>query len=308
MTGLIQATSGPLTFRKSHPGRVKALAGLMACVVLVLSFAHKSSPLSVLASRASLVRPTSAVDALYSSFAADERKRLVAGLSTPCEERSCAFNDVAVSLPLSSPHILQASDGSGQGTKAMLNPETLFGSDSKCLVYGLGISTDSSYEVGMSRFCETHAFDCTIPKDAEAVTKKGENFHFHQTCVGPETGIKRTPGYGGQSWDLVFKPLKTVMHELGHSKVDVLKFDIEGSEVSSFLAQEHGQFAASWVSLVPRNVCSFKWTFSDAVNLCFAYFVLQLASTTQWNLIDGNILDPEFLNPPRQVRYFLDLL
>jgi Methyltransferase domain len=177
------------------------------------------------------------VDALYQRHAASARSRLVAGLDTSCEERACVFKDVVVSLPLPAPELLKKGNGDGQGAKAMLNPEGLFGKnhDTGCVVYGLGISVDSSFEVGMTEFCETHAFDCTIAKNSEAIVGKPPNFHFHQTCIGRHTGIKETSGYGGQTWDLVFKPLKTVMSELGHRKVDVMKFDIEGSEVRAML-------------------------------------------------------------------------
>lgn len=82
----------------------------------------------------------------------------------------------------------------------------------KCIVYGIGISDNSDFEQNMARYCEVHAFDCTISTDAPSVL--GKSFVFHQQCIGGET----------------FLSLNQTMANLGHQHIDILKFDIEGSE------------------------------------------------------------------------------
>lgn len=172
------------------------------------------------------------------------RQRLVKHQDDSCPDKDCIFDDVLVALPLTPPLIIPG-DGNGQGVKAMIDPLQAF-PNHDCVVYGLGIHDDSSFEQGMTSYCDhVHAFDCTVELNATSVTDK--DFEFHQTCIATNpTGIDMTVEYGrgggsvgttrraprlsSPQRQLEFQPLSTVMEQLGHDTIDLLKFDIEGAE------------------------------------------------------------------------------
>jgi hypothetical protein len=63
----------------------------------------------------------------------------------------------------------------------------------KCIVYGMGIAEESDFEQMMAvSGCETHAFDCTVDYEAEAVYKK--KFTFHQWCIGNAPASSQSSG------------------------------------------------------------------------------------------------------------------
>jgi Methyltransferase domain len=155
-----------------------------------------------------------------------------------CEEDN--FKDMITSLPLRDyPHdghqkeIYHKFVGKYNEVKGMLHPQLAFPSKNDCVVYGMGIHDDSGFEQHMSTFCHhVHAFDCTVETDSPAV--QGKSFTFHQTCIGSPTAIDAVQMYGNNNRQLTFKSLSTVMEELGHTHIDLLKFDIEGSEWELF--------------------------------------------------------------------------
>lgn len=190
----------------------------------------------------------------------------------PADNRPLVFQAVSISLPLAPPMILHTpGTGSGQGDKNIVGVPGLLQGGNKCVVYGLGIADDPGFEQQMaSTGCEVHAFDCTVnPNDKELV---GKSFKFHHWCIGdPKAPSARhlnesiyskihgseghsllalknkqnkTPGslLDGQhllnsSSHLQFKTLSDTMKELGHSSLDLLKFDIEGYEWDLFKTQ-----------------------------------------------------------------------
>eukprot|EP00386_Alphamonas_edax_P015300 GDKI01046770.1.p1 GENE.GDKI01046770.1~~GDKI01046770.1.p1 ORF type:complete len:281 (-),score=64.40 GDKI01046770.1:342-1091(-) len=154
--------------------------------------------------------------------------------------RGNPFEDVHVSLPLP-PELFRSGIGSGQEVKAIVAPHFLTRTHTnahrKCVVYGAGIAGDSTFEQDMvwTYGCEVHAFDCTLSPNSPSV--KNMPFIFHQVCIGtkPPNMTEASNTYanyegGVDTQQLVFKPLAEVMSELNHTHVDVLKFDIEGSE------------------------------------------------------------------------------
>jgi len=117
--------------------------------------------------------------------------------------------------------------------KGMLHPRLAFPSKDNCVVYGIGIHDDSRFERYMTNFCNhVHAFDCTVKPTRLAV--KGQPFTFHQTCIGSESMIDSVSKYGNNQRQLSFKSLAEVMKDLGHDHIDLLKFDVEGSEWELF--------------------------------------------------------------------------
>merc|ERR1719272_1024046 len=109
-----------------------------------------------------------------------------------------------------------------------------------CVVYSLGIAGNSAFEEIMATKigCDVHAFDCTINNQAASV--KGKHFHFHEWCIGSNKevdmgGLNDNYLKGEKKTEtLIFKSLSDSMKELGHSQMDLLKFDIEGFEWQLF--------------------------------------------------------------------------
>lgn len=115
-------------------------------------------------------------------------------------------------------------------------------------VYSFGVGQDISFDLALiARFdCSVHAFDPT-PRCLEWLEKqtlpKGFNFHpiglFDQSktlrfAAPPEDAfVSYTVANRGDSTEFVelpVKPLDVIMKGLGHSTIDLIKMDIEGSE------------------------------------------------------------------------------
>lgn len=119
------------------------------------------------------------------------------------------------------------------------------------VVYGVGVGHDASWDLAMiERFgCTVHAFDPT-PRSVEWVAsqKWPEKFAFHPwglatfdgeaTFVMPNadptwSSYVMNAADGTPKHEEVRVPVRrldTIMRELGHPRVDVIKIDIEGAE------------------------------------------------------------------------------
>ena len=86
--------------------------------------------------------------------------------------------------------------------------------------------------------CEVHIFDPTILPAWDG------KWNYHHVGLGGEDNNKAHGHTGSKSTVFSVKTLRTIMRTLGHSFVDVLKFDIEGSEFQ-FARSMKGQ----WQSL-----------------------------------------------------------
>lgn len=181
------------------------------------------------------------------------------------------FDAALISLPLAPPMIMHApGTGSGQGDKNIVGKIGFTRGGSKCVVYGIGIADDPSFEEQIAETgCEVHAFDCTVHSSDKEL--KGAKFTFHNWCIGEpsQQNANRLQGniysnnyakgnYRALSSSLLgtalmerrdvendqhplnktapyqFKKLSQTMQELGHEHVDLLKFDIEGYEWKLF--------------------------------------------------------------------------
>jgi FkbM family methyltransferase len=133
----------------------------------------------------------------------------------------------------------------------------------RCLVYDFGIRKNPEFGKAMAlQFgCEVHAFDpspITIAWYPTSDVSKLPNYHFHPYGAGGVDGEVKLNEYdwgqvsllrfperkmecdekeckaksyaSSKSFSLPVKTLKTVMNELGHTHVDLLKVDVEGSE------------------------------------------------------------------------------
>jgi FkbM family methyltransferase len=118
---------------------------------------------------------------------------------------------------------------------------------SEAVVYSVGLGEDISFDLGMiERFgCSVHGFDPT-PRSLAWLEQQAlpTGFRVHPFGLADFDGVARfappanpayvshsvLPGHGGDRVELPVKRLGTVMKELGHERLDVLKIDIEGAE------------------------------------------------------------------------------
>lgn len=178
---------------------------------------------------------------------ADEKRQLLedgskdGAIASTKYKRGSVFEAVQVSLPLEPPILKHPrTGGKGQGDKNIVGLNQLTRGNRSCIVYGIGIATDSAFEQQMQALgCETHAFDCTISPKSKAVAN--QKFTFHNWCIGEKQGVHMSGTTYVQTDEdeakLHFKTLSQTMKELGHSHIDLLKFDIEGFEWQLFETQ-----------------------------------------------------------------------
>ena len=162
------------------------------------------------------------VSEMFEKYAQIQRIKLNANRS---QEKSI-FEDVEISYPFST-YMFQKGDGIGGVKKGMIRPDIIFPPSKKCVVYGMGIAEDSSFEIEMTSFCEVHGFDCTVDPKASSVSSKP--FMFHPQCIGREPVVANTV-YMNNASRYQYISLAQAMANLRHAAVDVLKFDIEGGE------------------------------------------------------------------------------
>ena len=151
----------------------------------------------------------------------------------------------------------------------------LLNSDS--IVYSFGIGEDISFDLAIieNHKCKVFGFDPT-PKSIYWINEKlpsfSESFQFYDYGIAEETGNvnfflpKNSNHISGsiinqknvsteESIEVQMKSLSDIAKELGHSKIDVLKMDIEGAEyqvlesllqseiiVTQFLVEFHDRF------------------------------------------------------------------
>ena len=96
-----------------------------------------------------------------------------------------------------------------------------------CTIYSLGSWGDIDFEEAISSNtpCETFTFDCTVPPERMPKALPPRTF-FEPVCIGEDKA------------DGSFQSLTTIAKRLGHSKVHLLKMDIEGYEFGVFEAMK----------------------------------------------------------------------
>lgn len=119
------------------------------------------------------------------------------------------------------------------------------------IVYSFGIGEDASFDLEMiKRYgAKVYAFDPT-PKSIEWVSKQNwpKSFHFFPYGLSKKDGIERfylpknTSFVSGSisvesnnidrenAVDVPMKNIRSIIEEMGHTYIDVLKMDIEGTE------------------------------------------------------------------------------
>jgi hypothetical protein len=129
------------------------------------------------------------------------------------------------------PKYVHLSDGRGDVEKYFIGREAITMQGSNFIVYGLGINGLPEFENYMVDLgASVYGFDCTDFNRPEY------KFHFYQWCVGKNTSvINPTNAFSDRvKGPQKFLSLTEIKRQLGHKKIDILKFDIEGYEWDLF--------------------------------------------------------------------------
>jgi len=92
-----------------------------------------------------------------------------------------------------------------------------------CVFYSFGVKGNSEFEaeVLLTTTCSVHAYDMSVQQIGKPLKSSNPRVHFHKMGIS-----------GTNSENM--KTLKTLMGRNGHTFIDILKIDVEGSEYESF--------------------------------------------------------------------------
>lgn len=122
----------------------------------------------------------------------------------------------------------------GDGVKWVCGVRELKKLKEICVAYSFGSNGDDQYETDLHAVsgCEVHTFDPTLTEEKEAKLTPFTRKNFQAIGLAPEDGHVDRVG--------PVRSLPSIMRQLGHKRVDILKIDIEGMEFEVFsrLAQD----------------------------------------------------------------------
>ena len=113
-----------------------------------------------------------------------------------------------------------------------------------CTVYSLGSNGNFQFEQAVlaATPCEVFTFDCTISA-SRLPAALDPRIHFYPLCVGDS-----------EDADSPFRSLASLMRQLGHAQVDLLKVDIEGFEYRLVEGIFRGFLEAGWAGALPMQI------------------------------------------------------
>lgn len=160
--------------------------------------------------------------------------------------------------------------------------------NSKSIIYSFGVGTDISFDLHLiEKFnAKVYAFDPT-PKSINWVKslKLPDNFIFHPLGIDAQDGkkdfflpinenhvsgsVKENAATGDKKAIVDMNELETIMKKLGHTHIDLLKMDIEGSEyevieyivkkdiqISQLLVEFHHRFTGIGIEKTKKAILS----------------------------------------------------
>lgn len=107
--------------------------------------------------------------------------------------------------------------------------------DRNCLVYSFGSNGEVTFEealINMTESCEVHIFDYSLSPEKAEIVQSVSGATLHEYGIGAEDSFVTAPVSDGQSTvnQYQLKNLSSIMSDLGHTWIDVLKMDVEGAE------------------------------------------------------------------------------
>jgi hypothetical protein len=147
----------------------------------------------------------------------------------------------------------------------------------KCIVYSIGGNNLWEFETDIlqNTSCDVHTFDCTGSK-SRFQKPSSDRLHFHHVCLGttheralPEKECRGSNSKCGETWTLL-----EMQQKLKHTRIDLLKVDIEGFEWPLF---------ESWPELTDPGADKLVLPMQIAVEIHYQtqFSVLRAPSVTQ---------------------------
>lgn len=152
------------------------------------------------------------------------------------------YNDILPAVALDADFLVYGRGRAGQRNNVIGGERLLKRLNGSCVVYGAGIDYETNVfeaEVARDYGCAVHALDCTMTdrKRLESYLKAHEdipNMAFHRWCVGQEKESTSSNIRGVYDFSAIAKSiftLDTIMQWLGHTELEIFKFDIEGRDL-----------------------------------------------------------------------------
>lgn len=107
-----------------------------------------------------------------------------------------------------------------------------------CVVYSFGSNGELTFEEALIRAthgrCEVHVFDFSVSDDQAQQAEQIEGVKFHRYGISEtDQHVSEPFTYEDRSVpSYELKSLPSIMRDLGHKWIDVLKMDVEGAEYS----------------------------------------------------------------------------
>jgi len=162
-------------------------------------------------------------------------------------------------------------------------PTASSANDPSCVMYSFGISTDISFEMEilMRTPCYIFAFDPTIgslPLDLlplGALKKASDDKSFRERIVFHKVALGARSG--SSAYHALNEALPDIMARLGHSYVDLVKIDIEGSEWDVFGSLQQRSKVSGSANFLPVGQLFIELHFSS-LSLVRNFFDFMTAS------------------------------
>ena len=123
----------------------------------------------------------------------------------------------------------------------------------QCVVYSFGVRTDWSFDTAIARLgCTVHAFDPSVDLPEELAP----GVHFHAIGLssqdGTRNGVPLSRENARSTWKM--RSLLSLAKELHHTKVDLIKVDIEGAEWGVFEQVAAGELDALGIGQIVAEI------------------------------------------------------